>query len=263
MRSAALLVFALVGCTRNEAPVAAAEHPAEPGAGAWVMYEGDAGCHYIPPDEWARQNAVIEERYAASAREYQEACREGDRSSCSLLAGQVAEGRGVARSAERAATLYRRTIALESPLCERGDPHACDGLSAAYLFGWGVPIDEPRARIYGAHAYRLFAAACDDGDGDACRYQAHKLFVGDDIAKDRVLAERIYERAVTLLDRACNVANNPESCRSIFAMFALGDGVPKDEARGEAALDRARTLWIERCARGDRVACKTAEKVKR
>ncbi|HSO37666.1 MAG TPA: hypothetical protein VLT33_34305, partial [Labilithrix sp.] len=118
MRRAALLVVALAGCTRSEAPVAP---PVVDRGGAWVMDEGDGGCRYIPPEEWARQTAEVEAIHARDAREYEEACRDGDHASCSLLASQYAAGQGVERSSERATTYYQRSQALERPLCERGD----------------------------------------------------------------------------------------------------------------------------------------------
>jgi TPR repeat protein len=79
---------------------------------------------------------------------------------------------------------------------------------------------------------------CDTGDAEGCMNLAQMYEVGRGVPRDPQRAATLYQRAVTLSQRACD-ANTLRACTALGVAYAGGIGVPRNDARAVALYQRA------------------------
>jgi uncharacterized protein len=168
-----------------------------------------------------------------AAELYQAACDAGYMPSCSALALQLQDGRGVAHDPNGARTLHQRA-------CDGGAGIGCFNLGLMLQSGAWTEPDPDAATALFVKADALYAAACDAGDLQWCMNRGVLHEDGYGVPKDPAKALSIY--------RAACDAGHGDSCVNLALMQLYGDAGPADPAA-------ARTLLRATCDKDVPLAC--------
>ena len=110
-------------------------------------------------------------------------CKLGDFYACNLLAGMYSQGKGVAKSEERAVSLWSQ---------------ACDGDQRDACFELALYFSRQDDRNAHHRAVTLLSAACDDEDAFACFELSAMVRKGRGTRRDRLKAGQLTGRACSL-----------------------------------------------------------------
>ena len=149
-----------------------------------------------------------------------------NQSSCVNLGLMFANGTGVGKDVNKAATLFQGA-------CNAGVGAGCDHFGLALLTGAGIQQDMPRAQD-------ILKKGCDLRSAEACNRRALMSERAQGGPKDSVTAVSFYQKSCDLGDAF--------GCGNLANHLANGDGVAKDPAR-------ANTLRKQACDKGDAPAC--------
>ncbi len=122
-----------------------------------------------------------------------EDCDRGIAFACTVMAGRIERGDGVAKDLTRAIHLHERA-------CELRDTSSCITASRMHASGSGVPPSR-------AKQIELLATACKLGDGTACAVPAKAFTNGTGVARDE-------RRAADLWQHGC-AAGIASACEAI------------------------------------------------
>lgn len=160
-------------------------------------------------------------------RLYEAACTLGDQAVCVQLGWLLWEGKGVAKSPERALTLGRAACGTIAEGC------ALAGYARVETAGEGA-VGDPARR----DAVALFERGCTAGSGLACAHLGVMIARCEGVACDAA-------RAKTLLTKACG-DGEAFACDELASVLA--DGTPAERAQAEQ-------LATKSCAAGNQDAC--------
>ena len=153
----------------------------------------------------------------ANFQQCDEQCKKGNNGSCGALGALFAEGRGTARDAAKAGTLFKQA-------CDAGDVPSCVNLGRLTQAGNGVGKDA-------AAAAKLFERGCNDGDAAGCGLLGSALAGGDGVTKDET-------KAAALLSKGCEGGFH-DACGELGVMLVEGRGVTADKKKAADVFLRA------------------------
>jgi hypothetical protein len=167
---------------------------------------------------------------AHAAEAYKKACDEGDMLGCADLGLLRANGRGGPVDKIGAVALYKQA-------CDAGGLFGCDLLGGMYEVGEGGLTKDP------GRAYKLYEQACNGGELSGCKDLGSLYELGSaGVTKDEVHAAALYKRV-------CD-GKDITGCTSLGVMYETGrGGLPKDEARSVA-------LYQQGCDGHEKRACR-------
>jgi hypothetical protein len=155
----------------------------------------------------------------------EQACDGGDSNGCSYLAVSYRDGRGVPRSAERAAALFARVCGLGGGDCEWGGDCSGDDLQGC-------------------------TTLCNQGHAASCWKLGHLYDKGKLVPRDSARAHGLFERACA--------GGAPVGCFDSGQDYEGGIGIPK-------ATEKAAALYLKACeaGAGGYFACSSAARLAR
>lgn len=162
-----------------------------------------------------------------------EACGQGSRRGCAMLADALLRGPMDGQDFDRA-------LSLSEAACEAGEPLGCT--HAAWIMSGEVFTDEAREEQCATHA-----AVCTGGELIACVRQGQCIDISEDAEGEAA------RETVELYRRACN-GGEGEGCNDLGMLYAAGWGVHEDAARALA-------LYLRACARGAPEGCGNAGRI--
>lgn len=201
----------------------------------------------------------VERDASRAAALYDDLCKEGDAMACNNLGVLYRLGDGVEQDNVRAFDLYLRA-------CNLGDVFSCVNVGQRLLSGLGIKRDiafglkilnqacrEGEAQgcyelglAYSAQeavepdfekAEASFEAACSLGEGRGCTRLAFLLSRSPDPDSSRI--ERLFERALPLLETVCKRENSAPDCHELSILYRRGNGVEKDLNHADSLRDLA------------------------
>ena len=165
---------------------------------------------------------------------YEKGCDGGDALGCVYAAAMLLEGRGAARSADKASQHIAKGAPKLEAACSKTDGLECVALGWLSEHGHGAKQDL-------AAAAASYERACKAGFPEGCSNHAALLFTGRGVAPDR-------KRAEELADRACN-AGLAAGCNNLGVAASGFPATLRSEARAVSVLKfRCRTPLNVGCA---------------
>lgn len=158
------------------------------------------------------------------ARYLDQGCKADDGDACVRLGLVLLEGKGVAKDAGRAHSLFQRACTLEVT-------SACYELAVSARTGReGFSKDLPRAA-------QLFTLTCNKDVGDACFHIGQMQWTGEGAQLDTL-------RAVQNLEKGCQLSS-ALSCDYLGQLHEAGKGITPDTAKAGKLYDRACKLELD------------------
>ena len=164
-------------------------------------------------------------------------CEANCGAACSYLASYYLEGYGVAKDAEKAASIGQKARELFEQDCRENKTYfACGGLANNLSQQAGIPEDPTRAA-------KLFKEQCDKDNSSACNTLGYLFLYGTGVEKDNNLAHQYFTKACRF-----GVFTGNDACFKA-AMMALSDEDPHGN------LSTAKILLEKSCEAGHGLSC--------